>query len=1064
MKKRRLQSGSGRALLSMCPGPTKLCMLFIMALSIDSLYAHEPAPGITHVWMQLQVSGKVMSDEGNDLAGVNIVEKGTSNGMVTDSSGAFTITVKDEKAVLVFSAVGFVTQEVVVKDNSAKSIVLVREQSNMDEVVIVGFGKQKRSDMVGSVTSINAEEFKKNPSSNLTTALAGRVAGIIAYQRSGEPGQDNADFFIRGVTTFGYKVDPLILIDNMEVTTTQLARLTPDDIASFSIMKDATATAVYGARGANGVILVTTKQGREGKAVLSLRAENSISTPTKNVELADPVTFMKQYNEAVYTRTPLGQLNPNTVLYSDEKIMNTELGTNPYVYPANDWRKMMFKDYAMNQRMNMNISGGGGVAQYFVSGTFNKDNGVLKADQRNNFNNNIDLKSYSLRSNVNIKVNKTTGLVVRLSGNFDDYTGPIYGGAAMYERVVRSNPVLFPAYFPQDEQTRFVQHIMYGNFGNGDYRNPYADMTRGFRDYSTSTMAAQLELKHDFSYLTEGLSFEAMMNTNRYAYFDMLRSYNPFYYTLNGYDKFTNTYGISNLNPATATEYLSYEPGDKIVNSTFYMQSMLNYKRTFNEKHGLSGLLVFMMREYLNANAADLQLSLPFRNLGVSGRGTYSYDNKYFLEFNFGYNGSERFHKSKRFGFFPSAGMAWTVSNEKFFEPLKDVISSLRLRATYGYVGNDAIGSPQDRFFFLSNVNMNDAARRAVFGRDQTWSANGISLSRYANEDITWETAAKQNYAIELGLFNKINIQADFFYEYRNNILMTRSYVPVTMGLAAPIRANVGEASSQGVDLSLDYKHSWSGGWWLTARGNFTYATNKYRKFEEPQYTEPYRYKVGNSINQWYGYVAEKLFVDDYEAYNSPAQPFGEYRGGDIKYLDVNRDGRISEADIVPIGNPVVPEIVYGFGFSLGYKSFDCSAFFQGLTNESFWIDVNKTYPFVDQTQLLGAYANSHWSEDNQDVYALWPRLSTTIINNNTQTSTWFMRDGTFLRLKQAELGYTLPTKLQSKIKTTNFRIFVNGSNLLTFSRFKLWDVEMAGNGLGYPVQRVFNIGLNVNF
>ncbi|MBE8721990.1 SusC/RagA family TonB-linked outer membrane protein [Sphingobacterium pedocola] len=1011
----------------------------------------------------LRITGNV-SDSTRVLSSVTVGIKGAPTVTQTDVNGNYVIDVPSESSVLVYSIVGYLRQEVQVGEQLQINVTLQADSEDLDEIVVVGFGQQKRSDMVGSVTSVNVSELKKNPSSNLTTALAGRVAGMIAYQRSGEPGQDNADFFIRGVTTFGYKVDPLILIDNMEVTTTQLARLQPDDIASFSIMKDATATAVYGARGANGVILVTTKQGQIGNAQLYFRIENSISTPTRNVDLADPVTYMRKHNEAVYTRTPLGDINPNTLLYSDEKIMNTELGENPYAYPANDWREMMFKDYAMNQRMNLNVSGGGGVARYFVSGTLNRDNGVLKVDHRNNFNNNIDLKSYALRTNVNINLTKTTEMVVRLNGSFDDYRGPIYGGAAMYERVVRSNPVLFPAYFPEDDRTRHVKHIMYGNFDSGDYRNPYADMTRGYKDYSSSTMAAQVELKHDFSYLTEGLSIETMFNTNRYAYFDMLRSYEPFYYTLNGYDQFTDTYYTSHVNPATSTEYLSYEPGAKTVNSSFYLQSILNYNRRINEKHGVSGLLVFMMREYLDANADDLQLSLPFRNLGVSGRTTYSFDNRYFAEFNFGYNGSERFHQSKRYGFFPSAGLAWSVSNEKFFEPIKDVITNLRLRTTYGMVGNDAIGSPQDRFFYLSNIDMDNPARRAVFGRDRTFTRDGISIERYANQDITWETAVKQNYALELGLFNRVTLQAEYFSEYRKNILMTRNYVPVTMGLNAPIRANVGEASSRGTDVSVDYQQSWYNGWWLSARGNFTYATNRYENYEEPQYNEQYRYRKGNSIGQSYGYIAEKLFVDDYEAYNSPSQPFGEHRGGDIKYLDVNNDGRVTEDDMVPIGNPIVPEIVYGFGFSVGYKGLDASAFFQGLTNESFWIDPNLTHPFANHTQLLDAYADSHWSEDNQNVYALWPRLSTTIIPNNTQSSTWFMRDGTFLRLKQTEIGYSLPASIQKKLRTSNFRIFLSGSNLLTFSSFKLWDVEMGGNGLGYPIQRVFNVGVNINF
>ena len=1008
---------------------------------------------------KVSINGTVRDSVGI-LPGVTVMVKGTTIGTNTDQNGKFILDVPDDNAILVFSMLGYTTQEVPVKGKEVINVMLKTDTRGLEEVVVVAFGTQKKTEMVGSVTSIKTSDLRV-PSSNLTTALAGRAAGVIAYQRSGEPGQDNADFFIRGVTTFGYKVSPLILIDGMELTTKDLARLQPDDIASFSIMKDATSTALYGARGANGVILVTTKQGKVGKANLSFRLENSISAPTTNVELADPVTYMKMGNEAVLTRDALG-----TTLYSDEKIANTAAGLNPIVYPANDWKKIMFKDYTMNQRLNLNVSGGGGVARYFISGSYNKDNGIMKVDKRNNFNNNIDLKSYTLRSNVTIDVTKSTEMIVRLSGNFDDYKGPITGGADMYSRVMRSNPVLFPAYYPLDEQHQFVKHILFGNYDAGQYINPYADMTKGYKDYSNSLMLAQIEAKQDLSFLTKGLSFRTMVNTNRNSYFDVSRFYNPYYYKLAGYDKLTDTYAISDINEATGTEYLGYDEGPKTISSTFYLESMLNYNRTFNEKHGLSGLLVYMMRNNLNANAGDLQRSLPFRNLGLSGRATYAYDNRYFAEFNFGYNGSERFYEKKRFGFFPSAGIAWSVSNEKFFEPVKSVVNNLRLRATYGLIGNDAIGSEYDRFFYLSNVNMNDGSRGAFFGRDFAggYYLPGVSISRYSNQDITWETSTQKNIALEIGLFNKINIIAEYYSQIRDNILMTRSSIPVTMGFSAPIRANVGEASGKGTDLSVDYQETFYNGLWLSARGNFTYATSKFKVYEEPIYNEAYRSRVGNAISQNYGYIAERLFVDDEEAANSPKQNFGIYGGGDIKYTDVNRDGQITAADMVPLGNPTTPEIVYGFGFSAGYKGFDASAFFQGLANESLWINPVATSPFQNQTQVLKAYADSYWSEDNRDVYALWPRLGTTVSSNNAQTSTWFMRDGSFLRLKQVEIGYTIPKKLQDKMHTSNFRLYLNASNLLNFSKFGLWDVEMGGNGLGYPVQKVFNLGLNVNF
>lgn len=1007
---------------------------------------------------QVELKGKVIDAEtGEPLPGVTVLVDKSTRGVTTDIDGTFDIRVETSDK-LHFSFIGMDPQTLEVGNKTYLEVKMKPATSELDEVTIVAFGKQKKESVIGSISTVRPSDLKV-PSSNLTTALAGNVAGLISYQRSGEPGQDNADFFVRGVTTFGYKTDPLILIDGIELTSTDLARLQPDDIASFSIMKDATATALYGARGANGVILVTTKQGTEGKAKLSVRVENSYTMPTSNVELADPVTYMRLANESILTRDPLG-----VTLYPEGKIINTAESNNPLIYPANDWRKLLFKDYATNQRVNLNVSGGGKVARYFVAGSFSKDNGILKVDKKNNFNSNIDLKKYTLRSNVNIDITKTTELIVRLSGSFDDYTGPIDGGSGMYNKVMRSNPVLFPAYYPVDDNHRFVKHIMFGNYNEGEYLNPYADMVRGYKDYTRSQMIAQFEMKQDLSSITEGLNARAMFNTTRNAYFDVNRAYNPYYYSLSYYDPMTKEYSISMLNEDSGTEYLGYSEGQKKITSDFYLEAAVDYNRTFNEKHGVSGLLVYIMRENLTANAGDLQQSLPYRNLGLSGRMTYSYANRYFTEFNFGYNGSERFHEKNRFGFFPSAGVAWNISNEKFWEPLVSTITGLKLRASYGLVGNDAIGSAADRFFYLSIVNMNDGAKAAGFGENQNaYRRNGVTVDRYPNEDIQWEVSEKKNLALEIGLWDKVNIIAEYFQEYRKNILMSRSFIPNTMGLSSTVRANVGEASSSGTDISIDYQQAWSNRMWLTARGNFTFATSQFEVYEEPQYDEFWRSRVGTSLGQTYGYIAEKLFIDDEEVANSPQQ-FGDYGAGDIKYLDVNRDGRITEADRVPIGNPTTPEIVYGFGFSFGYRNLDFSSFFQGLANESFWINVAATSPFNNETQLLKAYADSYWSEDNRDIYAIWPRLSPTVNTNNNQTSTWFMRDGSFIRLKQLELGYTLPDKFQKRLGTSTLRLYLSATNLFVLSKFKMWDAEMGGDGLGYPLQKTYNIGINVSF
>lgn len=1016
---------------------------------------------------QKKITGKVQDELGEPLPGVAIQVKGTPRGVTTDIDGSFSIEVKDAD-VLVFSYLGMQDQEMAVANKKQLVVTLKEKTDELEEVTIVAFAKQKKESVLASVTTVKPSELKV-PSSNLTTALAGRMSGIISYQRSGEPGQDNADFFVRGVTTFGTgKANPLILIDGVELSSEDLARLNTDDIASFSIMKDANATALYGARGANGVILVTTKEGVEGKAKFSVRFENSFSSPASEVELADPITYMQLHNEAIRTRNPLGILP-----YSNEKIANTGKGLNPYAYPATDWKKTMFKNFTTNQRLNLNISGGGKVARYYVAASYNQDNGILQVDKRNNFNSNIDLKKYLLRSNVNINVTPTTELIVRLHGTFDDYTGPIDGGTGLYNKVMRTNPVLFPAYYPADKANKYSQHILFGNYDGAKHVNPYADMVKGYKDYSKTLVLAQLELKQDLSFITEGLSVRGLFNTSRYSYFDVSRFYTPFYYKIGMYDKQNDGYTLMPLNEKEGKEYLDYSEGKKEVNSTIYFEAAAQYNRTFNKKHATSALLVFTTREELKGNAGDLQLSLPYRNVGLAGRLTYGYDNRYFIEGNFGYNGSERFAASERYGFFPSVGAGYLISNEKFWEPFSKVVSKLKLKATYGLVGNDAIGEDKDRFFYLSNVNLDNGDRGYTFGTDFGYSLNGISISRYEDPYITWEKAYKQNYGIELGLLEKLEIQADYFRENRKNILQSRSSIPTTMGLQANPQSNIGESFGSGIDISVDYSESFNKDLWASVRGNFTYATSEFRVYEEPDYAKaPWRSHIGQSLGQQWGLIAERLFVDDEDVKNSPVQQYGEYKAGDIKYKDINRDGIIDDQDKVPIGYPTTPEIIYGFGFSLGYKNFDLSAFFQGSARSSFWIDTKNLSPFADtdddgnvvsQNALLDKIAKSHWSEDNRDPYAFWPRLSDYVVNNNNQRSTWFMRNGSFLRLKSAELGYTVPKEITRKIHIGMIRVYVSGTNLLTFSKFKLWDPEMAGNGLGYPVQRVINLGINVS-
>lgn len=1016
------------------------------------------------------VKGVIYEEEtGEPMPGATVSVEGSTRGVMTDLDGSFELTGVKPTDKLKFECLGKETQVLQVGTMTNFVVKLKNAANELDEVTVVAFGKQRKESVIGSISTVDVKTLKV-PSSNLTTALAGNVAGVIAYQRTGEPGQDNADFFVRGITTFGANTSPLILIDNIELTSTDLARLQPDDIESFSIMKDATATALYGARGANGVIFVTTKRGQEGPAKIFARVETSISAPTDVVELADPVTYMKSYNEAISTRDPLGEL-----MYTYDKIEQTgKPDANRLIYPANDWYDMLFKDFATSYRANVSARGGGKVATYYVSGAYTEDTGVLKVDKRNSFNNNIDDKNYTLRSNVDINVTPTTKLAVRLTGNFRDYQGPLNGGSDVYRQVMHSDPVLFPAYYPVDDEHVGIQHIMFGNYEDGSYINPYANLVKGYKNHQRSQMIAAVQLEQDLKFITKGLSFMTLFNLTRLSEFTVNRQFNPYWYRLDRYDSYTGEYHVNRINE-NGTDYLTYSESGKTVKNTMYSETRLNYNRSFG-KHDVTGLLVLTASESLTANAGSLQLSLPSRNAGLSGRFTYGFDKRYFVEYNFGYNGSERFHKSHRWGFFPSAGLAWMMSNEKWFKPLTKVVSNLKLRYSYGLVGNDNIGSSSNRFYYLSEMSMNNSGLGASFGETRNVSYNGIGVVRYANEAITWEKSYKSNYALELGLFKKLDIIAEYFTEHRTDIFMQRADIPNTMGLQAAVYGNIGQARSKGIDIQADYKQAWASGLWASARANFTYSTGKYDVYEEPTYPESYRQHAGRSIRQTWGYIAERLFIDDEDAANSPSQAaFGsQYGGGDIKYTDVNGDGVITNADMVPIGYPTSPEIIYGFGVSLGHKGFDVSVFFQGLGRESFWIDATSAYstkynkygtaPFVNNGQLLKAYSDSHWSEDNRDIYALYPRYSAYENHNNTQVSTWWMRDGSFVRLKQMEFGYTLPQKLTNKIHIDNLRVYFQGNNLLCWSKFKLWDPELAGEGFNYPIQRTFNIGVNVTF
>lgn len=1064
-------------------GATALFMVFLLLCLSRFALAQDN---------QITVRGKVRSDSTN-LANVTVQLKSNSARAVkTDEKGSFSLQVP-ANGTLVFSYVGYEPQEVPINGQSEVNVLLKAKENGMNEITIIGFGGTRRkASMVSAATTIDVKELKV-PTGNMTNALAGRIPGMISFQQSGEPGlgTNNSTFYIRGLSTFGTgKQDPLILIDGVESSPTDMARLQPDDISDFSVLKDAAASAVYGARGANGVVLINTRTGKEGVAKYSFRAENRLSRNTKRIDLADNIAYMNLANEATLTRNPTA-VQP----YSQNKIIHTKAGDDPFLYPNNNWVDQLIKDYTINQSYNLNINGGTARTRYYIAGTYSLDNGILNVSPVNNFNNNIRLANYSVRSNINMNLSNSTELILRMYGQFDDYKGPIGGGTTAFNNALWSNPVRFPSVYDQ-AKLPYLEHPLFGSaqvVSNGSvtpslYINPFAEMVKGYAVYKTSNIQPQLELKQNLNFITTGLSARTMGYLRRYSYYDVSRAYNPFYYTAD-VDPTTQAYSLRVLNNGSATsigtagtEYLGYAEGGKVVDSRLWLEGSINYNHTFAVKHQVGGMLIGYVSSYETGNAGSVTASLPQRNTGVSGRFSYGFDDRYLAEFNFGYNGSERFSTAKRFGFFPSGGIGYRISNEKFFQPLKHLITDLKFRATYGLVGNDQIGNVNDRFFYLSNVNLSNNSFGASFGTNDgapVYSRPGVSISRYANFNITWEKSRQINLGMDLKLLNDFDLTVDVYKQYRSQILQPKSFVENAYGLTVVPFSNYGKAESRGFDLAAKYSHSFSKNFWMNARGTFTYATSKITVTDEIAYPSSLSYlsRVGASLSQTWGFVAERLFIDQKEVENSPIQ-FGDQSlmAGDIKYHDVNGDGIINNDDMVPIGYPTQPEIVYGFGSSFGFKRFDFSFYFQGSARSTFFINPWNIQPFVIsnvvrngvtlpqayENGLLKAIAESHWSEDNRNLYALWPRLSTYFVNSNNATSTWWMRDGSFLRLKSVDMGYTFPDLKRIGLKAP--RLYFSATNLALFSSFKLWDVEMGGNGLGYPIQAVYSLGAQINF
>lgn len=1005
---------------------------------------------------EMTVAGTVISSADNQpIVGANIYVEGTNVGTTTDAGGNYKLTVPASAKTVTVSFLGYDTKKISVRDIHLFKLITLADASNkLEDVVVVGFGVQKKESLVGAVQSVKPSDLQTS-SSNLSTSFSGKIAGVIAVQKSGEPGADGANFWIRGISTFGSGQSPLLILDGVEITNQMLNNIPPETIESFSVLKDATATALYGSRGANGVMIITTKNGRDSeKMTINLRAEFGASAPTRVPKVADGITYMETFNEA---RTTRGE----KPYYSNEKIMGTKLGLDPYVYPNVDWYDMLFKDCTFNQNFNFNMTGGAKKIDYFLNASVYNENGIMRKPEASKFDTNINAQKYLFQANVSADATKTTRVSLKMNTQLHYRHAPIQSVSDLFAYAMTGMPCEFPATLPGEDSDTFVRFGTNNAWNSGFFTNPYAQLCRGYGDQFRGHFTSALTVNQNLDFITKGLSATGMATFYNRVYSAVYRSFTPFMYQLTDYDvDEAGNYSYTSNSTNTGTTYLGTTRGKDGYRELAF-QAKIDYTRTFG-KHDVGATIVYLQKER-NMNISDEQeyAALPYRQQGLAGRVTYGFDKRYLFEANFGYNGSENFAAGKRFGFFPSVAVGWVVSNEPFWKGIKEQVSLFKLRASYGLVGNDVISSDySDRFPYLTTVDMGQGYD--VYIGNNFERKYGPILSVYGNPNATWEESRKLDIGVEIGLFDSLNIIFDWFKEKRSGIFMQRTSLPSTFGMSGITPwANIGKVDNHGVDISVDYNKAFSKDLILSLRGTFTYAHNEIVEMDEPKYKWAYQYKAGHPINSIQCLIADGLFRDEEDIASSPSQDIYAttypIRPGDVKYRDLNGDEIIDDNDMCWTGNPTVPEIIYGFGFSLKYKGFDCSAFFQGQGKVS--IIMYNYHPFATAATpgsgLMQWIADEHWSEDDPNPKALYPRLSPLWNNNNTKASTLYVRNGKMLRLKTAEIGYTYK----------KMRVYVSGTNLLTFAPFKYWDPEKgSGNGLGYPLQRTYNLGFQFNF
>lgn len=1003
----------------------------------------------------ITVTGNVKDELGEPLIGANITIKNEPGmGTITDVDGNFRMKVESYK-VLVFSFIGYDTQEVPIKGRKVVNVQMkLASNSVLDEVVITGMGAQKKATLTGAITSVNMSELKKSSgaSGNITNALAGNVAGIIAMQTSGEPGNNTSEFWIRGISTFGAGSSALILVDGFERS---LNEINTEDIESFSVLKDAAATAIYGSKGANGVVLITTKRGQAGKVNINAKVESSYNTRTRTPEFVDGLTYAEMLNEARVTRNM-------EAYYTSAEMEILRKGLDPDLYPNVDWMDLLLKDGAWSTRAVVDLSGGGSTARYFVSASFQNEGGMYNNDSslKNDYNTNANNKLWTYRMNVDMDLTKTTLLKVGVSGSLrkQNQPGLEYN---MWELLTGQTPVSVPIVYSDGRIPAY---------GTGSQTNPWVVATQtGYREWWENKIQTNVTLEQKLDFITKGLRF-----VGRFGYDTNNKTTNKRIKWPEQWKAEPQRDSNGNLVMNRVTEervmYMSSDAeGDRNEN----FEAELHYDRTVANRHHLGGTFKYHQKQetFTVGINEDMIKGIARRNQGIAGRFTYSYDYRYFFDFNFGYNGTENLAKGHQFGFFPAISLAWNIAEEKWVKEKLSWIEMFKVRYSYGEVGNDKMGD-NVRFPYIYTIG-NEGASGWDFGDvNSAYWKEGMHYQAVAAQNLTWEKAKKHDLGVDISLWNgKFSLTADIYKDIRDGIYMQRTHLTSIVGVTNNPWANVGKMESSGFDGNFMLNHK-LGEVDFTLRGNLTYTKNKVLEYDEANEFYPYLKKAGFRWEQTRGLIALGLFKDYEEIRNSPTQQFGEVMPGDIKYKDVNGDGVVNDEDVVPIGSTRTPNLIYGVGLSARWKGLDINVHFQGAGQSSYMLSGWGMMPFsggtwgnvlTDMAVPGNRWISAEISGDpaTENPNAKYPRLSYGGNSNNYRESTFWMRSGAYLRFKTLEIGYTLPKAWTNKVRMGDVRFYFLGNNLCVWDSLKLWDPELASSdGMKYPLSRSFTLGV----